>query len=243
MLVLAFVAAIFLSGAATSENGRAASSLASLTVQSTGRNACSPTSLTAAPGAVTITFSNANDERQQFGIVGHGTAGQDGVRRGESATLSADLPAGSYTFWCGDDRDKAMRGTLTIGQGGSSGGGTGGTTTGPAGPGTPAPPSNVSVTMQDNSFSPSTIHAAAGQVTVTITNSGHSAHTFTIGSLVNQVVAPGQTKTVTFTAAAGTYRFFCVYHGSMVGSLILEAAAGTPAGSPTTPPATTTSGT
>lgn len=230
---LVFAAGIVLSGAAVSHTGRAATAT-TLDVRSTARNACSPGTLTAPAGAITIVFTNPTDDDQSFGVIGHGIASPDGVRRGESSSLSLNLAAGSYTYWCGDDRDKAMKGTLTVtsAQGG-------GTTTAGTSTSAPPAPASIAVTALDNSFSPTTLRASAGQVTVTVTNNSAENHTFTVANLVNLIVPAGQTKTATFTASAGTYKFFCAYHGSMTGTLTIDAAPGSPP-PPTTTAATTT---
>lgn len=230
------VGSIMLVGSPPSQ---AAATATTLQLTTTSRDACTPTSLSAPAGSITIRFTNPTDDQQNFGIVGVGTGSPDDVRRGESATLTADLAAGTYTFWCGDDADDGMRGTLTVTA--SSGGGST-PTTGTTSTTAPAPPAAVTLTANDDYFTPSTLSAAAGEVTVTVRNAGSDDHTFTIGGLANVILRPGETKTVTFNAAAGTYRFFCAYHGSMTGTLNVTGGSAPPPGgtTPTPTPTTTT---
>jgi plastocyanin len=74
--------------------------------------------------------------------------------------------------------------------------------------------------MTDNAFSPESIDAAAGTVSVSLTNAGEIAHTFTIADLgVDETVEPGEEGTVEFDAEAGTYDVVCTFHPDMEATL------------------------
>lgn len=74
----------------------------------------------------------------------------------------------------------------------------------------------VDVKMNDFAFSPTFIKVPKGttSVTVNLTNSTQHSHTFTLLSQnIDQVVAPGQTASVTVAAPAkGALAFFCRFH-------------------------------
>jgi plastocyanin len=76
-------------------------------------------------------------------------------------------------------------------------------------------------------FSATSLAARPGRVTVSLANHDLFWHTFTIERLgVNLDVPVGGTRTVTFTAAAGTYKFICTIPGhaaaGMRGTLIVR---------------------
>jgi plastocyanin len=126
-----------------------------------------------------------------------------------------------------------MLGIVVLGSACSSGGGGGSTsppsTTSPATT-TSAPPASgasggqVSITMVDFSFKPSTVTASTSQEIV-LTNTGTALHNFSIVALgIDQDVQPGQSVTLKAPGSSvkpGTYDFFCKYHKSqgMVGTL------------------------
>jgi iron uptake system component EfeO len=79
---------------------------------------------------------------------------------------------------------------------------------------------NVTITVKDFQFDPSTVDVSSGSTTIEITNTGSTVHSFTLddGS-VSQDIQPGETQTVTVdvTADAG---FHCKYHPTqMTGTL------------------------
>ena len=72
------------------------------------------------------------------------------------------------------------------------------------------------VQMRDFSYSPNSIvNTVNDPVTITVTNAGPSAHTFTINGVADSGSIPaGQTRTVQFTPTrAGDLTFFCTIHG------------------------------
>lgn len=77
--------------------------------------------------------------------------------------------------------------------------------------------SPLQVEAKDFTFAPASFSAPKGsKVTVTVNNSGKAPHTFTAASVsVDEQIAPGQTKTVTFTMpASGSVAFVCKFHES-----------------------------
>jgi plastocyanin len=80
------------------------------------------------------------------------------------------------------------------------------------------------VDMENFAFGPETITATAGEVSLYITNSDSARHTFTVDELgVDESIAPGQSKQITFDAKAGTFRFYCKPHDpGMEGELTVQ---------------------
>ena len=77
----------------------------------------------------------------------------------------------------------------------------------------------LNVSLADNSYSPNTLTATAGQaLTVNLTNGGTQPHTFTIDNVVDSgQIAAGATGRATFTpASAGTLTFYCTVHGRSI---------------------------
>ncbi|MDQ1713809.1 MAG: hypothetical protein QOE45_3259 [Frankiaceae bacterium] len=87
----------------------------------------------------------------------------------------------------------------------------------------PAAGGPLAVEAKDNEFVPKALTAAAGDVTITVHNTGVGAHTLTFKDPKAEVVVdPGKTGEVTVPGLkAGTYKFVCIYHESlgMVGEL------------------------
>jgi plastocyanin len=65
---------------------------------------------------VTIEFANEASIPHAVAIEGNGVEESSETINGGSTTLSADLEAGEYTFYCpvGSHRDGGMEGTLTV---------------------------------------------------------------------------------------------------------------------------------
>ncbi|HLF69874.1 MAG TPA: cupredoxin domain-containing protein [Actinomycetota bacterium] len=82
---------------------------------------------------------------------------------------------------------------------------------------------DIEVLQKEFVFHPDKIEAQGQEVALHITNSDSTRHTFTIDKLgVDVSVAPGQAVRVTFTAAPGTYHFYCIPHApDMSGDLTL----------------------
>jgi plastocyanin len=79
---------------------------------------------------------------------------------------------------------------------------------------------DMTVTVKDFEFDPSTIDVASGETTIEITNTGAVEHSFTLDDdSVSQDIEPGETETVTVDLTATT-GFHCKYHpDQMTGTL------------------------
>ena len=84
----------------------------------------------------------------------------------------------------------------------------------------PVVTTDLSLTVDDVGFSHSTLTAPAGIVVLTVTNAGPSTHGFTLLEFnIDQIIPAGQSRTFTFTAAAGTYTFADTIVPSRTGTL------------------------
>lgn len=86
-------------------------------------------------GEVTIRVVNDGEVEHALEVEGEGVEeGTGTLAPGESAELTVELAAGSYTIYCpiGNHREQGMEGTVVVagGAGGAGGAGTDGTTTG-----------------------------------------------------------------------------------------------------------------
>jgi len=92
----------------------------------------------------------------------------------------------------------------------------------------PAVAAGLAVETIDLAFKPNQLEATAGEVTVEVTNAGVLPHDFTIDALnvSSGTLASGESKSITFTAAAGDYQFYCSQPGhkdaGMVGKLTVS---------------------
>jgi plastocyanin len=96
----------------------------------------------------------------------------------------------------------------------------------PAAPPAPAP-SALALETVNMAYSQTELTAAAGEVTLRLSNSDLFWHTFTVDALGANVQAPvGGERLVTFTAAPGAYAFYCAIPGhaliGMRGTLTVE---------------------
>lgn len=77
------------------------------------------------------------------------------------------------------------------------------------------------MTTEDFAFTPVDISAAAGMISMSVTNRDNIRHTFTITELgVDLSLSPGTTQRVTLTTKPGTYTFFCNPQPDMQGRLV-----------------------
>ena len=83
---------------------------------------------------------------------------------------------------------------------------------------------DIELTTADTEFSPDSLEAGAGEVTVFVTNEDGTLHTFTIDDLdVDLAIPAGTSARVTFDAEPGTYEFYCVPHQpDMDGELTIQ---------------------
>ena len=96
------------------------------------------------------------------------------------------------------------------------------------------------VTIQNMAFSPATVTVAVG-TTVTWTNQDAVAHTATsdTSAFTTGTIDPGKSASVTFSQA-GTFPYHCLIHPNMLGTVVVQQQATTPA---TTVATSTTPGT
>lgn len=78
-----------------------------------------PADLTASAGTVTVTMDNpeGNEMPHTVAIEGNGVdESGEAVQAGQTSTVTADLEAGEYTFYCpvGEHRENGMEGALTV---------------------------------------------------------------------------------------------------------------------------------
>ena len=103
-------------GAADTSGGSGGETL-QLAADPSGALKFDPTALEATAGQVTIDFTNDSSVPHNVTIEGNGIeeVASDTVT-GDKSSVSADLPAGTYTFYCSVDGHKAagMEGTLTV---------------------------------------------------------------------------------------------------------------------------------
>lgn len=87
----------------------------------------------------------------------------------------------------------------------------------------PAQPGDVRVMAEDIRFLPVEIEAAAGSISVHVTNGDSTRHTFTIDELgIDLSVPPNSEQRVTFDGEPGTYVFYCRPHTpGMQGELVV----------------------
>ena len=84
-------------------------------------------------------------------------------------------------------------------------------------------PATSTVVMSDNTYEPSSLTIAAGEVE--LVNEGEAPHTFTVeGEAVDIEVEAGQTVTENVDLEPGTYTVFCQFHRAqgMEGTLTVE---------------------
>lgn len=84
-------------------------------------------------------------------------------------------------------------------------------------------PGDATILTRDFEFAPVNLTAEAGTISVHLTNEDSTRHTFTIDGVTDLSVPPNSAQRVTFDAAPGTYRFYCIPHASdMDGVLTVE---------------------
>ena len=221
------------------------------------------------PAGTTVTWVNQGNERhtinsvERNGSSGHGSGNgkidSDDLKPGQSYSLRFDAP-GTYSYICKRHREQ-MAGTITVVAPSSSPTPVATPTATPPPAGPPAPPAatppapptatppappptpvGATVTMGNDFFSPASLGVRAG-TTVTWTNKG-STHTVTSNTGVwdSGTMRAGQSFSFTFQNP-GTYAYNCIFHGGMVGTIVVTAVNVPPPPPPAaTPPATAPGG-
>ena len=88
----------------------------SLSAPEDGSLVFEPAELTAPAGQVTIEFDNPASVPHAVTVEGNGVEESSETVTGSDTSVSAELEAGEYTFYCpvGNHRDAGMEGTLTV---------------------------------------------------------------------------------------------------------------------------------
>src|SRR6478609_542511 len=198
----------------------------------------------------TITVTNKGQATHDFAIPDLGIQ-TEMLQPGQSATVTVNAPAGDYQYKCTvpGHAEAGMVGTLTLvaGGGAASGGeATAATESTPGGEATASTEAaatasggetNLTIDAVDIAWSAKTLTGPADQeFTITVTNKGQATHDFAIPDLnvMTEMLAPGQSATVTVNAPAGDYQYKCTVPGhaeaGMVGTLTLVAGGGAASG-------------
>jgi plastocyanin len=107
-------------GGATSESsggGGGGATKLKLTADPSGALKFDKTSLSAKPGKVTITMDNPSSTPHAVEVEGNGVEEETKTLTKGTASVTVDLKAGKYEFYCPVDghRQAGMEGTLTVG--------------------------------------------------------------------------------------------------------------------------------
>jgi uncharacterized cupredoxin-like copper-binding protein len=206
-----------------------------------------PTELTIpADTDVTINLTNSGALPHTFDVESFASGEIPG---GGTGSLTVNLPAGTYEYWCSipGHKEAGMVGTLTVVAGGEETDGAAAaspeTAESPAASegdaAAPAAPTTVDVDMVDIAFNPAELTIPADtDVTVNLTNSGALPHTFDVENFASGEIAGGGTGSLVINLPAGTYEYWCAIPGhkeaGMVGTLTVVGAGeeATPAASP-----------
>jgi len=101
----------------TNQPAAGAGQTLTLTADSGGALKFDKDSLSANAGEVTITLENPSDVPHAIEVEGNGIE-EEGktVQKGDSSTVTTDLKAGRYEYYCpvGNHKDEGMEGELTV---------------------------------------------------------------------------------------------------------------------------------
>jgi uncharacterized cupredoxin-like copper-binding protein len=156
------------------------------------------------------------------------------LRAGQSETITVNLPAGEYTFFCSvpGHRPAGMEGTLTITEGGGASVAPS-ADDGEADDAASDEPVELQVTAVDIDFLETELEAPADtEFTITLTNNGMIQHDFRIEGtdFRTELLNGGETETLTITLPAGEYTYYCSVPGhraaGMEGTLIVSEGGG-----------------
>jgi plastocyanin len=179
-----------------------------------GELAFNTTTLVAASSHVTIDFTNKSPLEHNVTIANAKgkVLGATPTFKGGERTLTLDLPAGTYTFYCSvpGHEQAGMKGTLTV------------RSTGAAAP-APPKPANGALELAASpkgelAFNTTTLVAASSHVTIDFTNKSPLQHNVTIANAKGKVLGAtptfiGGTKTLTLDLPPGTYTYYCSVPG------------------------------
>ncbi|MCC6704204.1 MAG: cupredoxin domain-containing protein, partial [Thermomicrobiales bacterium] len=176
----------------------------------------------------TITLTNNGAAQHDFVIEGTDFKTEI-LNAGESQTITVNLPAGEYTFFCSipGHRPAGMEGTLTITEGGgavvapaeeeaSEEADTTEETTGDEAPVASGESVDLNIEAVDIAFDTKELAGPANtDFTITLTNNGAAQHDFVIEGtdFKTEILNAGQSETITVNLPAGEYTFFCSIPG------------------------------
>jgi plastocyanin len=102
--------------AATQDGGGGGGEAITLTADPGGAISWEPGELSAAAGSVSIELVNESSVPHAVEVEGNGVEEESETVTGANTTLTVDLEAGEYTYYCpvGNHRDQGMEGTLTV---------------------------------------------------------------------------------------------------------------------------------
>jgi plastocyanin len=102
--------------AATQDDGGGGGEAITLTADPGGAISWEPGELSAAAGSVSIELVNESSVPHAVEVEGNGVEEESETVTGANTTLTVDLEAGEYTYYCpvGNHRDQGMEGTLTV---------------------------------------------------------------------------------------------------------------------------------
>ncbi len=103
------------SGGSTTGGSTTGAKALKVTAASDGSLAWSPTALNAKAGQVTLEIVNPSSTPHNINIEGQ-TGASNTISGGDTATVTADLKPGTYTYFCNipGHEDAGMKGTLTV---------------------------------------------------------------------------------------------------------------------------------
>jgi len=192
-----------------------------------------PVELRVRPGT-TVTFRNVDGERHRLRSRAGAEFDTGNIEPGQSRSLRFTV-TGRYPYVDERDRDATQyHGTIVVTTSGATGGGASGSA------GIAEPASTATIHFAGRRFSPSAITVRAGAV-VTFRNDDDRAHTAsaTDDTFDTGVLAAGASARATL-AKPGTYRYLCLIHPDMTGTITVKSTSGGAAPAPAAPAATPT---
>jgi plastocyanin len=187
-----------------------------------------PIELRVRPGT-TVTFRNVDGERHRLRSRAGAEFDTGNIEPGQARTIRFTV-TGRYPYVDERDRDTTQyHGTIVVTASGATGGGASGSG------GIAEPASSATIHFAGRRFAPSAITVRAGAV-VTFRNDDDRAHTAsaTDDSFDTSVLAAGASARATL-AKPGTYRYLCLIHPDMTGTITVKSTSGGAAPAPATP--------
>ena len=202
-----------------------------------------PVELRIRPGT-TVTFRNDDGQRHRLRSRAGARFDTGNIEPGEARSIQFTV-TGRYPYVDERDRDATpYHGTIVVtasGGAGPSAGSTSEATAGAGGAQGGAAPASATIHFAGRRFSPSSITVRAG-ATITFRNDDDREHTAsaTLGAFETGVLTPGASGRVKL-ASPGSYRYVCLIHPDMTGTITVAAASGraapaAPTSAPTTAP-------